>query len=111
MMSSLDDGVGEIVAALKASGQLENTLVWFLSDNGGPTAKNGSRNDPFSGLKGDVYEGGIRVPFMLSWPGTLPAGKVISDPVISLDILPTSLAAAGVAQVPEIHEGNNLLPW
>ena len=111
MMSSVDDGVGQVLAALKASGQLENTLVWFLSDNGGPTAKNGSRNDPFSGLKGDVYEGGIRVPFMLSWPGTLPAGKVMADPVISLDILPTSLAAAGVAQVAEIHEGNNLLPW
>ena len=111
MMSSVDDGVGQIMAALKASGQLENTLVWILSDNGGPTAKNGSRNDPFSGLKGDVYEGGIRVPFMLSWPGTLPAGKVISDPVISLDILPTSLAAAGKSNIAEIHEGKNLLPW
>jgi arylsulfatase A-like enzyme len=111
MMSSLDDGVGQILAALKDSGQLENTLVWFLSDNGGPTAKNGSRNDPFSGLKGDVYEGGIRVPFIMSWPGTLPEGEVISEPVISLDILPTSLAAAGVEQVAEIHEGNNLLPW
>lgn len=99
------------MAALKGTGQLDNTLVWFLSDNGGPTIKNGSRNDPFSGLKGDVFEGGIRVPFILSWPQTLPAGKVISDPVISLDILPTSLAAAGVTQVAEIHEGNNLLPW
>ena len=111
MMDSLDDGIGQVLGALKESGQLENTIVWFLSDNGGPTAKNGSRNDPFSGLKGDVFEGGIRVPFMVSWPGVLPKGKVVSEPVSSLDILPTSLAAAGNKTVAEIHDGKNLLLW
>lgn len=111
MMDSLDDGVGEVLKALKTTGQDKNTIVWFLSDNGGPTSRNASRNDPFSGVKGDVFEGGIRVPFMVSWPGTIPGGKVVDDPVISLDILPTSLAAAGKNTVPEIHDGKNLLPW
>jgi arylsulfatase A-like enzyme len=115
MMDSLDDGVGTVLKALEDSGQRENTLIWFLSDNGGVATRsrswNGSRNDPFSGAKGDVFEGGIRVPFMVSWTGTIPGGKVVDDPVISLDILPTSLAAAGQGIVPEIHDGKNLLPW
>ena len=111
MMDSLDEGVGKVLDTLEQTGQLENTVVWFLSDNGGPTKKNGSRNDPFSGMKGDVFEGGIRVPFMISWPGKLPAGKVVSDPVTSLDILPTCVVAAGKEKVAEIHEGRNLLPW
>ena len=115
MMDSLDEGIGQVLKALKESGQDKNTIVWFLSDNGGVATSsrqwNGSRNDPFSGAKGDVFEGGIRVPFMVSWPGTIPGGKVVDDPVISLDILPTSLAAAGLTTVPEIHDGKNLLPW
>jgi arylsulfatase A-like enzyme len=111
MMDSLDEGIGQVLDALEESGQRENTIVWFLSDNGGPTAKNGSRNDPFSGLKGDIFKGGIRVPFMVSWPAVLPKGKVVFGLVISLDILPTSLAAAEQETVAEIHEGKNLLPW
>jgi arylsulfatase A-like enzyme len=111
MMESLDDGVGLVLEALEKTGQTNRTLVFFLSDNGGPTDTNASRNDPFSGLKGDVHEGGIRVPFMLSWPGTIPFGKVLDEPVISLDILPTSLAAAGIQDIPAIHDGKNLLPW
>ena len=111
MMDSLDEGVGQVLKALKETEQDKNTIVWFLSDNGAPTSKNASRNDPFSGVKGDVFEGGIRVPFMVSWPGTIPGGKVVDDPVISLDILPTSLAAAGKKTLPEIHDGKNLLPW
>lgn len=111
MMDSLDEGVGQVLKALKETEQDKNTIVWFLSDNGAPTSKNASRNDPFSGVKGDVFEGGIRVPFMVSWPGTIPGGKVVDDPVISLDILLTSLAAAGKKTLPEIHDGKNLLPW
>jgi len=111
MMESLDDGVGEVLKTLDETGQRENTLVWFLSDNGGPTHHNGSRNEPLSGKKGDLFEGGIRVPFMVSWPGKIKAKQVVNDPVISLDILPTSLAVAGVDKVADIHEGNNLLPW
>ncbi len=111
MMDSVDEGVAQVLKALKDTGQEKDTVVWFLSDNGGPTTKNGSRNDPFSGYKGDMHEGGIRVPFMVSWPGTIDAGKVVDKPVISLDILPTSLAAAGKTSLPAVHEGKNLLPW
>lgn len=111
MMHSLDEGIGNVMAALRETGQLENTIVWFLSDNGGPTHQNASRNDPLSGRKGDVHEGGIRVPFLFSWPGAVPAGQVLKDPVTSLDILPTSLSAAGVEEIAAIHDGRNLLPW
>ena len=115
MMESLDEGIGRMLNTLEETGQLENTVVWFLSDNGGVAVNsknwNGSRCDPFSGAKGDVYEGGIRVPFMVSWPGKLPEGKVVSDPITSLDLLPTCLAVAGKEKVADIHEGRNLLPW
>jgi arylsulfatase A-like enzyme len=115
MMESLDEGIGKVLDTLEETGQLENTVVWFLSDNGGVSIENprwnGSRNDPFSGAKGDVFEGGIRIPFMVSWPGKLPSGKTVSDPVTALDILPTCVAVAGKEQVSEIHEGRNLLPW
>ena len=111
MMDSLDEGVGLVLDELERTGQASRTLVFYLSDNGGPTHQSASRNDPFSGRKGDVHEGGIRVPFIAAWPGTIPAGQVVSDPVISLDILPTALAAAGVEKIPPIHEGKNLLPW
>lgn len=110
MMDSLNEGVGMVLESLLKTGQLENTLIWFLSDNGAPGHINFSRNDPFSGRKGDMHEGGIRVPFLVSWPKVIPRGQVLSDPVISLDILSTSLAAAGIA-VPPIHDGANLLPW
>lgn len=110
MMDSLDEGIGQVLDALVETGQLENTIVWFLSDNGAPTHINHSRNDPFSGLKGNMHEGGIRVPFLVSWPGTIPAGQVLDDAVIALDILPTSLAAAGIAAAP-VHDGQDLLSW
>ena len=78
----------------------DNTLVFFISDNGGPTLPrttvNGSHNNPLRGSKRTTLEGGIRVPFLVKWPGQLPAGKVYEQPVIQLDILPTALAAAGI---------------
>ncbi|MEM6852980.1 MAG: sulfatase-like hydrolase/transferase [Planctomycetota bacterium] len=111
MMDSLDEGVGQVLDALERTGQTERTIVWFLSDNGGPTARNGSRNDPFTGFKGDMYEGGIRVPFFMAWPGTLDGGREESVAVSALDILPTSLAAAGRTEIAPVHEGRNLLPW
>ena len=100
MLSAMDDGVGTVLAKLRELGLEENTLVFFISDNGGPTEQTTSRNDPLRGRKGHVYEGGIRVPFLLQWPGHIPGGQVVEKPVISLDILPTALAAAGI-QVPE----------
>ncbi len=111
MMDSLDQGVGDVMRVIEETGQTRRTLVWFLSDNGAPTHHNASRNGPFAGKKGDVHEGGIRVPFMVSWPGTIPSGQVATDPVISLDILPTSLRAARAQTVPVVHDGRDLLPW
>jgi arylsulfatase A-like enzyme len=111
-LSALDDAVGQILTKIREHKLEENTLIVFISDNGGPTASNGSRNDPLSGYKGEVKEGGIREPFMMQWKGHLPAGQVYDKPVISLDIFPTALAAAG-AEVPKgvKFDGVNLLPF
>ncbi len=126
MMASLDENVGRVLTKLRETKLEENTLVFFLSDNGGPTGfkprtrpdapfefgQNTSRNDPCRGVKGDLLEGGIRVPFLVQWKGRIPAGKTFDQPVISLDILPTALAAAGVEPRPEWKlEGTNLLPF
>jgi arylsulfatase A-like enzyme len=115
MMDSMDEGIGRVLKALEETKQLQNTIIWFLSDNGGVASDtphwNGSRNNPFSGAKGDVFEGGIRVPFIVSWLDAIPSGKVVDEPVVSLDILPTSLAAAGQVSMHAVHDGNNLLPW
>jgi arylsulfatase A-like enzyme len=67
MLSAEDDGVGKILATLRDNHLDENTLVIFFSDNGGPTHEDGSRNTPFRGFKGQVWEGGIRIPFMMRW--------------------------------------------
>jgi len=110
MLSAVDDGVGMVLAALKELKLEQDTLIFFLNDNGGPVPFNGSRNDPLRAGKGSLYEGGIRVPFAACWPGHLPAGKTFSQPVISLDILPTALAAAGVQPSPRLKlDGVNLL--
>jgi arylsulfatase A-like enzyme len=94
----------------------KDTLVFFLSDNGGAlargVARNGATNTPLRGGKSQLLEGGVRVPFMVSWPGLLAAGKVDDRPVIQLDILTTALAAAGVEIDPSWKlDGVNLLPF
>jgi len=111
MMTCLDGNIGRVLDLLDQKGIRDNTLVVFMSDNGGPTSHNTSRNDPYSGVKGDVYEGGIRVPFMVSWPSQFPKGKVLSGPVISLDLLPTFAAAAEQNKISDLCDGKNLLPW
>jgi arylsulfatase A-like enzyme len=95
MMSVLDDAVGRVLAKVRDIGQEENTLVFFLSDNGGPTEQTTSRNDPLRGRKGTTLEGGVRVPFAAQWKGKIPAGLIYDQPIIQLDILPTAVAAAG----------------
>lgn len=113
VVTALDDNVGRVLAKLRALGLEENTLVVFLSDNGGPlgNAWNGASNAPFSGQKGDTLEGGIRVPFFAQWKGVLPAGAVFEPPVISLDLAPTFLAVAGApASADAKLDGVNLLP-
>jgi arylsulfatase A-like enzyme len=92
MMRSLDDGVGRVMQALKAAGLDRNTLVIFTSDNGGERF---SYQWPFSGQKGDLREGGIRVPAIMRWPGTIPARRVTSQMAITMDWSATILAAAG----------------
>ncbi len=114
MLSALDDNVGLVLKKLADEKLDERTLIFFLSDNGGPTAGNGSRNDPLRGFKGQVLEGGIRIPFIVRWKGQLPAGKVCDEPVISLDIHPTCLAVAGYkGEIPKDKplDGVNLLPY
>jgi arylsulfatase A-like enzyme len=110
MLSALDDAVGMVLAKLRELKLEENTLIFFISDNGGPTRQTSSRNDPLRGFKGQVLEGGIRVPFLMQWKGHLPAGKVYEHPVIALDICPTILAAVG-AEIPKELDGVNLLPY
>lgn len=116
MTAAMDDAVGRVLEKLRALKLEENTLIFFFSDNGGPTMKgttvNGSRNDPLRGSKRTTLEGGVRVPFVVQHKGHLPAGKVYEQPVIQLDIHATALAAAGVEIKPEMKlDGVNLLPY
>ncbi len=112
MLSALDDGVGSVLNKLRELKLEENTLVFFISDNGGPTPQTTSSNLPLRGYKAQVLEGGIRIPFMIQWKGHLPVGKVYELPVIALDLHPTALAAAGSKLTAEARlDGVNLLPF
>jgi len=112
MHAALDDNIGRVLETLRKNKLEENTLIFFVSDNGGPTNNNGSRNAPLRGFKAQTWEGGIHVPMLAQWKGTLPAGKVYEQPVIQLDFLPTALAAAGMQANAEWKlDGVNLLPY
>ena len=113
MMLSVDDAVGQMLAALRKHGIEERTLIFFMSDNGGPSdGRLPCFNTPFTGNKGGMSEGGIRVPYFVQWKGTLSAGKVYGRPVSTLDIVPTALAAAGIAPPADVKlDGVNLLPF
>jgi arylsulfatase A-like enzyme len=93
MTSAMDDAVGAVLDKIRALDQEQNTLVFFISDNGAPGHFNG--NAPLRGNKYSTWEGGFRLPFMVQWKGHLPAGKTYDQPVVSLDVMPTCLAAAG----------------
>jgi arylsulfatase A-like enzyme len=111
MMSAMDDATGKILNKVRDLGQEENTLIFFLSDNGGPTKSTTSSNKPLRGFKSTTWEGGVRVPFCVQWKGKLRAGETYDHPVIQLDILPTALAAAGVQAREEWKlDGVDLLP-
>ena len=109
MLSSMDQSVGKILKQIHESGLDEKTLIIFFSDNGGPTRELTSSNLPLRGEKGSMYEGGLRVPFLMRWTGTLAPKQTIDVPVSSLDIFPTSVALAG-ASLPQNLDGRNLLP-
>ena len=122
MISAIDDGVGKIVGALKDTGTLDNTLIFFVSDNGAPlritkredgpsySGWDGSLNDPLTGEKSLLMEGGIRVPFIVSWPAKIPVAQQYDKPVITLDVLPTVMNAVGVDVDPALP-GKNLIPY
>ncbi|MGB3118045.1 MAG: sulfatase-like hydrolase/transferase [Verrucomicrobiales bacterium] len=114
LLLGLDDALGRLMGHLRESGLDRNTLVFFFGDNGGSGHKpylayNGGINTPLRGDKGQTLEGGIRVPFFVSWPGHLAPGSVYDQAVSAIDVFPTSCAAAG-AEVPAAVEGVNLLP-
>lgn len=112
MIAALDDAVGDILAALDSMGLENNTLVWFLSDNGGATYTRATDNFPLKGGKFTHFEGGLNVPFMLQWKTHVPAGTQFSKPVMSLDIFQTTVALAGIDLPPDRpYDGVNLLPF
>jgi len=118
MVDEMDRGIGEVLGALEKNGLRENTLIFFLSDNGGPHNRsdspgwwNGSSNAPFRAGKDYMYDGGVHVPFVASWPARLPAGTTYTSPVISIDISRTAVEQAGAdALAGKAMEGVDLVP-
>ena len=111
MLANMDDSVGAVMEQLRKSGLEENTIVFFLSDNGGPTKELTSSNLPLRGSKGQMYEGAIRVPFMVQWKGKIPAGGVYEKPVSSFDIFATAAANSAGVTAPKQVEGVDLIPY
>ena len=108
LVQNMDDNIGRLIATLEEKGLRENTLIWFFSDNGGigPTAS----NVPLNGKKGIKFEGGQRVPFVMNWPGHIPAGKTFDGLTSSMDIFATSFKLAGGESTPKPLDGVNLMP-
>ncbi len=107
-VTCMDEEIGKLLKVVDEAGQKENTIVLFLSDNGG--SGNGG-NAPLKGAKSSMWEGGLRVPFVMRWPGRVPAGKVTDEFLTSLEILPTLLAATGAKPPAELKlDGFNMLP-
>lgn len=112
MLFAMDDAIGKLLAKLEKENIAENTLIFFISDNGGPEGVNFSDNGPLRGVKATTWEGGVRVPFFVQWKSVLPKGKTFDNPVIQLDILPTVLAATGGEYSHKKKlDGVNLLPY
>lgn len=114
MVDAVDEGLSEIIQLLKDENLYNNTIIIFTSDNGGPSFFNAgpsSANNPglLRGRKSNLYEGGIRVPYLVSWPAQLPAGSVLDMPVSNIDFLPTLLAAANITTADEF-DGADILP-
>ncbi|GAA4899414.1 hypothetical protein GCM10023333_36300 [Ferrimonas pelagia] len=127
MALAMDDGIGEVMETLKKHDLYDNTLIFFMSDNGSPRGQGfvaprkkargeTTMSNPgiYNGFKGDTYEGGIRVPFLMHWPNALPAGAVFEHPVMNLDIMPTINAVLGGKEGgagPVPFDGVNLIPF
>jgi arylsulfatase A-like enzyme len=110
MMTNLDRNVGRLLDKLGEHGIRDNTLVVFISDNGGQELW-GADNGPLRGRKGQTWEGGVRVPFILSWNDGLPVNQVVDIPFSTLDLLPTFAAVAGILPSGKPLDGKNVLPW
>lgn len=111
MTWSLDENVGKLVKKLEELGIRDNTLIYFLSDNGG-APNNDSKMGPLKGWKGKEFEGGHRVPFVVNWPQEIEGGSRFDGLTSSLDIFPTSLAAGGIAKPSDlVLDGTNLIPY
>ena len=122
MLSAVDDGVGLITSTLAKHGLSEKTLIFYIGDNGAPLkihkldapgggpGWNGSLNDPLNGEKGMLSEGGMHVPFVVSWPGTIPAGQVYDHPISALDVAATAAEIARLETQPADLDGVNLIP-
>jgi arylsulfatase A-like enzyme len=120
MLAAADDGIGEILAALERTGQRESTLIIFAGDNGATTeARAGlnqkpataGRNGPFRGYKFSVFDGGMHVPGIMSWPGVIPAGQRVEEVVMTADVLPTVCGVAGVGiPTDRTIDGRDILP-
>ena len=123
MLSAVDDGVGLITSTLAKNNLTEKTLVFYIGDNGAPLkihkldapgggpGWDGSLNDPLNGEKGMLSEGGMHVPFVISWPGTIPAGQVFDHPVSALDVAATA-GELGQVEVDSVDfDGVNLIPY
>lgn len=112
MMVGMDDAIGRVLEKIRSIQQEENTLIFFIADNGGPTQSTTSRNDPLRGFKMTTFEGGPRVPFFVQWKGHLPAGKTYELPVMNLDVVPTCMAALGKPVEPnESIDGVDIVPF
>ena len=112
MIRSLDENMGKLLTFLEKENLRENTLIFFINDNGGPSYVTPADNGPLSGCKGTHYEGGIRVPFIISWPAVLPKNTEYDFPVISFDILATMLAVTGVDERESTPlDGVDLIPY
>jgi arylsulfatase A-like enzyme len=107
MLDHLDQGIGSVVKKLKDENLWDNTLLFFLTDNGGSKAME-ANNGKLRGFKGSLYEGGIRTPWVVSWPARFKGGRSIDTSIISLDILPTVLEATGIKET--TFDGKSLLP-
>ena len=122
MISAMDDGVGLIRSTLKRHDLEQNTIIFYIGDNGAPLkihkhdapgggpGWDGSLNEPMNGEKGMLSEGGIRVPFVIAWPGSIPGGQVYGHPIIALDVAATAVALAGLRPDDSL-DGVNLVPY
>ncbi len=122
MLSAVDDGVGLITTTLQKHGLSERTLIFYIGDNGAPLkihkldapgggpGWDGSLNDPLNGEKGMLSEGGMHVPFVISWPGTIPSGQVFDHPISALDVAATAAALAKIQTEASDFDGVNLIP-